>query len=329
MAIINDSNQYRYTGKGPLDPKTLVKKYTDLLSIGYAYNGMIVTVWNDEAKNGMYVLRDPSVTSALGTPKVDEESNWHRIAEVAELAALTETVISAGNAVADLLNRTTELEGATNNLKNTTDNIITVVSGNTDSIATLVNSMTSVESNLDAIESGLAALTNIISSNTSDIATLLGKDVDNETGRANLSIRAIAADEINTLIKAADDDGGKVIENIANLVKYVDENASDIAALINSTNNNTDKLKGIKTTVVAAIADAVEEVKAELSTITPTIDIAAEDTVGGIKSAAGDDIENKVTVDETGIASVSSVNVNTLTQTAGDTLVLNGGAAAT
>lgn len=105
MAIINDSNQYRYTGKGPLDAKVLVKKYSDLLSINYAYNGMIVSVWNDSTNNGIYILRDPAVTSALGTPDVSNKANWHRITETAELLALEGSVKTNTNAIADLLNK--------------------------------------------------------------------------------------------------------------------------------------------------------------------------------------------------------------------------------
>lgn len=52
----------------------------------------------------------------------------------------------------------------------------------------------------------------------------------------------------------------------------------------------------------------------------------AGDSLGVIKSATG---ENMITVSESGEASVSSVNVNTLVQTEGETLVLNGGSSST
>ena len=58
---------------------------------------------------------------------------------------------------------------------------------------------------------------------------------------------------INALIAAADPEGGKTIADIQNLVKYVDENAGEIASLVTATSANTDKLAGIETTVAAYI----------------------------------------------------------------------------
>lgn len=55
-----------------------------------------------------------------------------------------------------------------------------------------------------------------------------------------------------------------------------------------------------------------------------TIPVAA-DKLGVIKSSEGD---NMVSVDADGAASVASVNVNTLKQTAGETLIINGGSSA-
>ena len=50
---------------------------------------------------------------------------------------------------------------------------------------------------------------------------------------------------INTLIVGSDPEGGKTIENIQNLVKYVDENAGQIAGLITTVGDHTDALSGI------------------------------------------------------------------------------------
>ena len=52
------------------------------------------------------------------------------------------------------------------------------------------------------------------------------------------------------------------------------------------------------------------------------IPIATAEALGVIKSSTGD---NKVTVGADGIATVSTVNANTLTQTEGEYLILNGG----
>ena len=153
--------------------------------------------------------------------------------------------------------------------------------------------------------------------NAADIAVLVGTD-KGEDGRANKSIRAIAADEINTLIKAADPEGGKTIENINNLIAYVDENAGEIASLITATDANTAKLAGIDETVVKTIDAKIAAIPAyELPT-------ATAEKLGGIKTSTAD---NGVSVNEDGVATVAKVNVNTLVQTSGDILVLNGGSA--
>lgn len=107
---------------------------------------------------------------------------------------------------------------------------------------------------------------------------------------------------INALIVGADPEGGKAITNIQNLVKYVDENASEIAALISSTDANTTKLAGIESTVVAYVNDALAAI------VQP-------------KASA------EITVATDGTLGIGTINVNKLVQTTGDELILNGGSA--
>ena len=106
MAISQIELQYRYSGKGPVDAKSLVKTYSALLSQETwlndagklsAYNGMVVTVWldDDHAKNGVYRLHDASVTSILKTPDVTQESNWHKLAELSEIVDLRSLITKA------------------------------------------------------------------------------------------------------------------------------------------------------------------------------------------------------------------------------------------
>lgn len=105
---------------------------------------------------------------------------------------------------------------------------------------------------------------------------------------------------INALIVGADPEGGKTIENIQNLVKYVDENAGEIATLITANENNSAKLAGIESTVVDYVANTVAAlVQPKAST--------------------------EVTIAEDGTLGIGEVNVNKLVQTEGDTLVLHGG----
>ena len=121
MAIIFDSNQYKYSKRGPLDAKALVKTYAELLDQNTwlvndfmaAYNGMITAVWlnkEDISKNGIYFLFDPNATSAVKVPDVANEANWHKIAEVADIADFTTRLSTIEANLQDLDTRLTALE---------------------------------------------------------------------------------------------------------------------------------------------------------------------------------------------------------------------------
>ena len=107
---------------------------------------------------------------------------------------------------------------------------------------------------------------------------------------------------INALIVGADPEGGKAITDIQNLVKYVDENAGEIAALITANDANTAKLAGIETTVTDYLATALAAI------VQP-------------KASA------EVTVAEDGTLGIGEVNVNKLVQSEGDTFIIDGGRA--
>ncbi len=111
---IDSANQYRYTGKGPLDSKALVKTFADLLlestwqvtnssgkEVITAYNGMIVAVWLDKDenknltnKNGIYFLFDGAVTGTLGIPDVTDKANWHKLGGINDLPGLNEQIVT-------------------------------------------------------------------------------------------------------------------------------------------------------------------------------------------------------------------------------------------
>jgi hypothetical protein len=121
MAIINYSNQYRYTKRGPLDSKALIKTYADLLDQNTwlidgtvaAYNGMVTAVWlnkTDTSKNGIYFLFDPTITSALKAPDVTNEANWHKLVELSELTDFANRLTSLETDLQDLGVRVKALE---------------------------------------------------------------------------------------------------------------------------------------------------------------------------------------------------------------------------
>jgi ABC-type transporter Mla subunit MlaD len=104
---------------------------------------------------------------------------------------------------------------------------------------------------------------------------------------------------INALIVAADPEGGKTIENIQNLVKYVDDNAGDIAGLLTTVDNNT---------------TAIEKNASDITKINSAIAALIQPKAS-----------TEVTIAEDGTLGIGEVNVNKLVQTAGDVLILSGG----
>ena len=131
------SSQFYYSGRGPIDSKSIVATKADLTNretwlsgtASIAYNGMIVAVWHDpdSANNGIYYFHDPaidSVTSPLVALRkehdVTVESNWHKISDKVDLSSI-ETLISNLQSNLDTLGSTvTELVSDVDDMK---DNI--------------------------------------------------------------------------------------------------------------------------------------------------------------------------------------------------------------
>lgn len=125
MAIVANANQYKHAGKGPIDAKSLVKTYAELLNpetwavtsgdktSATAYNGMIVAVWlnkEDTSKNGIYFLHDSKVTSALGNPDVTNEANWHKFGNIGDLPDFADQIAALQADLDALEARVDELE---------------------------------------------------------------------------------------------------------------------------------------------------------------------------------------------------------------------------
>ena len=102
-------------------------------------------------------------------------------------------------------------------------------------------------------------------------------------------IEEIAANKINTLIGAADDEGGETIQNIANLVDYVEKNGSEIAQLVTDVATaNTNASAAVETAngaaaeaeAAAGVADEAKEIAEEAK------EIASNAQTGAAASAA-------------------------------------------
>jgi hypothetical protein len=114
-SIQNKSDQLRFKGRGPLDSKSLVKTYAELLDVDtwtiegtlVAYNGMIVAVWldkTDATNNGIYYFFDPAVTSVIAQKNADvtNPNNWHKISDTVDLSAIESAIADHETRIAAL-----------------------------------------------------------------------------------------------------------------------------------------------------------------------------------------------------------------------------------
>lgn len=115
-------------------------------------------------------------------------------------------------------------------------------------------------------------------------------DVQNKpTVYTEAEIKSFAADEINTLIGAADDEGGETIQKIADLVDYVEKNGAEIAQLVTDVGTaNTNASNAVSTANNAATtAGNAATVAGEAKTLaTEAKEAATNATTGAAASAA-------------------------------------------
>lgn len=116
---------------------------------------------------------------------------------------------------------------------------------------------------------------------------------------------------INTLIVAADPEGGKTITDIQNLVKYVDENASEISGLISDVEAHDSTL----TAHTTAIEDNAQEIAALATTVAN----------GEVKDS--DEISTSTAANGGVQLGINQVSISKLVQADGDVLILDGGTA--
>ena len=128
---------------------------------------------------------------------------------------------------------------------------------------------------------------------------------------------------------------GKVnASNVEELDTWIINNRDTLGGLFSTVNSN--KLDGIEAGAQVNVIEKIQAAGTDLSVTDKTVNIpfATNALAGLIKSAAntaeGKTTANAVYVDSaTGIGEVKAVNVNTLVQEDGDTLILNGGSAST
>ena len=270
-------------------------------------NDAIVTINSTLDTHGDDISAVKGRLTTLETAKGDHET---RIASAEGKITSLETA-TANNASAigalqgkasELVEEDTRLGGLIAVLQRDKANASDVyVKGEVDNfIAALTNdkadkSTTYTKTEVDALltnldQSGIKA---DIKANADAIAVLVGEDTDK-------SIRTIAAEEINALIDAANNED--TITNINSLINYVNENAGEIAQLTASVADNTGKLAGIESTVVAYV----------------------DSKVAAVKTPKGSD---EIDVSLNGTISINQVNVNKLVQSDDEEFIIDGGRA--
>ena len=126
--------------------------------------------------------------------------------------------------------------------------------------------LTTAEGEIDALQRVVGNSASGLVKDVADLQTLTGthtSDIaDNKTaiqtlnGSGDGSVRKIAADEINTLIGAVSD--ADTIDNITELVTYVNTNGASLAGVVAKANSNEEKIDKVidGTTTVPKAADA-------------------------------------------------------------------------
>lgn len=147
------------------------------------------------------------------------------------------------------------------------------------------------------------------------------KAIADEAARADAVEKAIAADvaKLDAALKLAVEDTteGSGINSIKELATWVNEHGEQAAEMTTAINANRDAIAVLNgdAAVQGSVANLIAEAAPGIANI----------TFAGLVKSVANTVENGVTVAEDGTMSVNSLNVNRLTQTAGETLVLNGG----
>lgn len=202
--LIAELNQYKYAARGPLDAKSLVRTYADMLSVttwqvdtdgrkvNGAYNGLVTAVWlnkTDTSKNGIYYLHDASVTSTLGIPDVTKAENWHKVAELSDLTDLLAKIANNAKAITDEVIARAEAVAA----------IYKAGDGDTPASGLLVEEIARAAAAEQAIAETLASLIGNDSGKT--VRAIAIEEIAKMVDTGNMTVSAYISDQIAKLVQ--------------------------------------------------------------------------------------------------------------------------------
>ena len=186
------------------------------------------------------------------------------------------------------------------------------------------NIISSVDTNQFAIdESRNLTLLDIAMSKVTGLSDALGGKVDKIEGYSLLSPTDKTKLDALVIGESGVEISGKVnAANVEGLGDWITTNRDSVAGLFDTT--NASKLNGIETGAQVNDLEVVKIAGTALPISDKAVDIpiATAEALGVVMSSAA---ENKVSVGADGTMEVNSVNVNKLTQTEGEALILNGG----
>lgn len=289
----------------------------------YVFNG---TSWIELGDEGSYLTKtEASSTYITATQAASDIAS-------AKSEAITEAGNAANTKIATALTNYTTTADLNTALDKKADK--TTVTGLDTRIAALeavgaeANYVKSVdETQLAVSEAGKLSITAVDQSKVTGLAKALGGKVDKVEGYTLLS--PTDKTKLDTLVigESGVEISGKVnASNVQGLDDWITTNRDSVAGLFNT--ESATKLEGIE---AGAQVNDLEVVKIA-GTVLPISDkavdipIATTEALGVVMSSAA---ENKVSVGADGTMEINSVNVNKLTQTDGDYLILNGGSSTT
>ena len=187
----------------------------------------------------------------------------------------------------------------------------------------IINSVDEAQFTID--ENRKLTLDAIAMSKVTGLDTALAGKVDAVEGS-----RLITAEEstkLDALVVGKDNKVTISADNIEGLDTKLDGKVDKVAGKSLVSDILISKLEGIETGAQANVIEAVKLGGTALTAINKAVDIpiATSEAIGVVK---GSTAENQIAVTTDGTMEVNSVNVNKLTQTDGDVLVLNGGTSA-
>lgn len=299
----------------------------------FVYNG---TAWAELGDEGSHLTKTEAAATYL--TKTEASSTYVTATKAAsdiataKSEAITEAGTAADTKIATALTKYTTTSDL-NTILATKANESTVTDHGTriaalESVGAEANYVKSVdETQLAVSEAGKLSITAVDQSKVTGLAGALDGKVDKVEGYSLLSPTDKTKLDALVIGESGVEISGKVnASNVQGLGDWITTNRDSIAGLFDTT--SATKLDRIEAGAQVNDLEVVKIAGTALPISDKAVDIpiATAEALGVVLGSAA---ENKVSVGADGTMEINSVNVNKLTQTVGDYLILNGGSSTT